>query len=83
MARETIEQKAARYLAAGRIRLVRVEGDTIDATAAGSDGRTYVVTHRAGGWRCTCVATVLRCSHVAGVALVTLAPEPGALRTAS
>jgi uncharacterized Zn finger protein len=77
VSRETIEQKAARYLAAGRICLVRVEGDNIDATVSGDAARAYVVTHRPSGWRCTCVATVVRCSHVAAVALVTLVPEPG------
>jgi uncharacterized Zn finger protein len=80
--RESLDDKARRYLTEGRIRLVRVEeGDNIDATVQGDASRPYVVTHRPSGWRCSCVSTVLRCSHVAAVALVTLAPEPGALRT--
>lgn len=83
MSRETIEEKAARYLAAGRIKIVRAEGDSIDAMVWGDAYKTYVVTHRTCGWRCTCVATVVRCSHVAAVALVTLVPEPGALKAAS
>lgn len=83
MTRESLDQKAARYLCEGRIRLVRVEGDHIDATVSGDAASLYVVTHRPSGWRCSCVATVVRCSHVAAVALVTLAPEPGAIRTAS
>jgi uncharacterized Zn finger protein len=76
MTRESLDDKARRYLAEGRIRLVRVEGDNIDATVQGDAPRAYVVTHRPGGWRCSCVATVVRCSHVAAVALVTLVPEP-------
>jgi len=76
MPRETLDEKAVRYVSTGRIKLVRVEGDNIDATVSGDASKTYVVTHRPSGWRCSCIATVLRCSHVAGVAMVTLAPEP-------
>jgi len=77
MPRESMEQKAARYLAESRVTLLRVEADALDATVQGGRGRPYVVTHRAGpGWRCTCVAVSVRCSHMVAVSMVTLAPEP-------
>lgn len=75
--RETMNEKAIRYLAEGRVRLLRVEADALDATVEGARPRPYVVTHRAGpGWRCTCIAVSVRCSHMVAVSMVTLAPEP-------
>lgn len=77
MPRETMDEKALRYVAEGRVRLLRVEADALDATVQGGRARPYVVTHRAGpGWRCTCIAVSVRCSHMVAVSMVTLAPEP-------
>jgi hypothetical protein len=77
MARETVDEKARRLLGEGRVTVVRAEFDEIDATVTGDSGKAYVVVHRPGGWRCRCVATVDRCSHVVAVGLVTAVPSGG------
>jgi uncharacterized Zn finger protein len=68
MTRESVDDKALRYIDEGRVTVRRVDGRDVDAVVRGGD--IYYVTRRRGEWRCDCVATN-RCSHMAAVALVT------------
>ena len=74
MARENAEAKGRRYLAEGRLELVRVDFDTerpvpIAALCRG-DGREYRLLYRAGdGWSCDCEARG-RCAHLVALGLV-------------
>jgi hypothetical protein len=79
MTHETIDAKAARLLAAGRIVVTRVLGDTVDAVCQGDTG-TYELGHRPGrGWFCSCPVRGDRCSHLTALWLITIrrrTPEP-------
>ena len=68
---ETVDAKAQRYLAEGRLQIVAVRGDRVKGQVRGSAGELYVVEHvGAGRWRCSCPSS-RRCAHIAAVALVT------------
>lgn len=66
--RETVEAKAARYLAEHRITLVSSTRYGVAAEAQG-DGSVYEVTYRAGRWTCSCPARV-QCCHVVAAKLI-------------
>ncbi|MDQ7910780.1 hypothetical protein RB614_40445 [Phytohabitans sp. ZYX-F-186] len=68
MSRESAASKAARYLAEGRLVVLRVVPGEVDATCRG-DGAVYQVTYRRGLWHCTCDARG-RCSHKLALGLV-------------
>lgn len=57
--------KAMRLLTAGRLRVLRVEGDLIVAECRGDSGETYSLGHdpKRKQWRCTCPART-DCSHL-------------------
>jgi hypothetical protein len=75
MTRETVEEKARRYLAEGRIVVTRVLGDTVDAVCQGETG-SWELGHRPGqGWFCSCPVRG-RCSHLAGLWLITIRRRP-------
>lgn len=66
MPREDARTKGLRLLSAGRLRVVRVDGNTIVATCRGDSGEVYDLGHdpgRAPHWRCTCPAKTA-CSHL-------------------
>lgn len=71
MSRESITEKAVRLLAAGKVTITRVQGNTIDATVTG-DNDTYTVRRRRGGWTCTCPAAThnRRCAHLHAAQLI-------------
>jgi hypothetical protein len=69
-AREAIAEKAARYLAKGRLTVTRVSGDLADAIVR-SDSGEHHVSHDPAGWHCTCPARG-RCSHAEALRLVTV-----------
>lgn len=69
MTRETIEQKAARYVVAGRLMIDRVDEQGVRARVRGS-GEVYDVVFADGAWSCSCPARVARCAHVAAAQLV-------------
>jgi uncharacterized Zn finger protein len=73
--RETLDAKAARYLAEGRLTVTRVGGGAIDAICRGTT-LAWEVGYRRGGWFCTCPAAGFgsRCSHLAALQLVTVRP---------
>lgn len=68
MSRESVDDKALRYLAQHRVLIRRVEGREVDAEITGTD--RWYVTRRRGGWRCDCPAYG-RCCHLVAVRLVT------------
>jgi uncharacterized Zn finger protein len=74
MSRESPEQKAARYLAEGRVVISTAGPGYVDATVRG-DGEVYKVGYRRGSWFCSCPARG-RCAHLLAVGLVT-APSSG------
>jgi uncharacterized Zn finger protein len=67
---ESVTGKAARYLTEGRVLIVRVDDDLVDARVRGGSG-TYMVRRDPAGWWCSCPAFG-RCSHVAAIKLVTI-----------
>jgi uncharacterized Zn finger protein len=69
--RESAEAKAARYLAEGRITVLRVDGDRVWATCRGSGG-AYDLGHAPGrGWHCACPARS-DCAHLVALRMVTV-----------
>jgi uncharacterized Zn finger protein len=69
--RETVVEKAHRYLVAGRLIVTHVGDDRIRAKCRGGD--TYRVGFDAGQWWCTCPARG-DCSHLVALRLVTVQP---------
>jgi hypothetical protein len=80
-ARESLREKAVRLLADGRVTVVWVDHERIEAHVRGTDAE-HVVTYQRGGWRCSCDAARFnqRCSHLAATQLVCRRPtrEPAA-----
>ena len=73
-ARETVAEKAIRYLAEGRLTVTRRDGDLVEATCEGSDGAIYFLGHhpdRPGYWPCSCPAPS-GCCHVIALQLITV-----------
>lgn len=72
MARESVEAKATRYLAEGRLVVTRVLGDEVSAVCTGETG-AYDLGHDPGhGWWCSCPVRTDRCCHLAALWLVTI-----------
>lgn len=72
MTRETVPDKAARYLAEGRLTVTWVRGDYVVATCEGDSGK-YRLGHQPGrGWHCDCPVRNDRCSHLIALELVTV-----------
>jgi uncharacterized Zn finger protein len=68
--RESIQVKARRYLAEGRVEiLTRLPGQAL-ARVRGSEEVHTVRWERGHGWSCDCEAGARRCSHRVAVALV-------------
>lgn len=68
------EDRPARLLTEGRVRLSRVTLSTALATV--TDGHhTHRVIANPGAWGCSC-AVIGRCVHIDAVALVTTIPQP-------
>ncbi|HEX6579236.1 MAG TPA: hypothetical protein VF082_12800 [Jiangellaceae bacterium] len=74
--KESVEQKAIRYISERRVLIRRVEGRDIDAEVRGTV--TYYIRKRRGGWRCDCIAGThrRRCAHLEAVRTVTEQGEP-------
>jgi hypothetical protein len=75
MPRETLEAKALRLLVEGRLLVLLVDAEHIEARVRGSDAE-HVTGYRRGGWWCSCQAHRFgrRCSHIAALQLVTVRP---------
>ena len=72
-ARETVDAKARRFLATGRLTVLHRDGDHVVAQCVGDTG-TYRLGHdpaRLGVWSCSCPATA-RCSHTVALMLVVI-----------
>lgn len=69
--RETIAQKAARYVSEARISILKAGKYTVSARARGES--EYAVTYNGRRWSCTCPARG-NCCHQAAVKLV-VAPK--------
>jgi uncharacterized Zn finger protein len=65
MTRETIDEKARRYLKGGRVTIEYADADTVRASARGSDA-VYFVGYSGGVSRCDCPARG-RCAHLVAV----------------
>ena len=75
---ETIQAKATRLLAEGRLLIAEVDADTITASLEGDTG-THRLGLTPGGWWCSCPTPTPRCSHLAALRLVTVTqPRKGA-----
>jgi hypothetical protein len=72
MTRETVDQKARRYLGEGRLTVTHVDGDFVTATCRG-DGEVYELGHEPGrGWICSCPVRSDRCCHLDALRRVTV-----------
>jgi hypothetical protein len=76
MTRQTLQDKAVRLLAEGRLRVVLVDAERIEARVRGSDAE-HSVGYQRGGWWCDCEAHRFgrRCSYLAALQLVTMRPS--------
>jgi len=76
MTRESVDAKARRYLAEGRVVVTRVLGDKVTAVCQGETG-AYDLGHAPSrGWWCTCPVRTDRCSHLAALWLITVRRRP-------
>lgn len=72
MSRETVPQKAMRYLTEGRLIVEQVAGDQVRATCRGA-GEVYQLGHDPGrGWWCSCPVRSDRCAHLDALRRVTV-----------
>ncbi len=81
-ARESLQERALRLIADGRLVVTWVDGEQAQAHVRSTD-TTHVTGYRRGGWYCDCEAHRFgqRCSHLAAVQLVCRRPvrEPAGL----
>jgi uncharacterized Zn finger protein len=73
VSRETVVEKAHRYLVAGRLIVTHVAEGQIRATCRGS-GDLYELGFERGVWSCSCPARS-QCSHLVALGLVTVQPR--------
>lgn len=70
--RETVADKARRYLAEGRLTVTAIDGDFVAGVCRGS-GAIHQVGHDPGrGWHCSCASRTDRCAHLLALQLVTV-----------
>jgi hypothetical protein len=76
MTRQTLAEKAVRLLVEGRLRVVLVDAERVEARVCGSEAE-HSVGYERGGWWCGCKAHRFgrRCSHLAALQLVTVRPS--------
>lgn len=70
MAKETVEQKAARLAGSGKVTILLKTNGAVEALVQGSEPDPYEVNGDPDGLECSCVATVPWCSHRLAVLLV-------------
>lgn len=68
--RENVRDKSERLLTTGRLRVTKVDGDTILAECRGDSGEVYELGHVDEVWRCSCPARTA-CSHLHALWAVT------------
>jgi hypothetical protein len=76
MARETLDAKARRLLAEGRLCVLLADAERIEAKVRGSKTE-HSTGYQRGGWWCDCEAHRFgrRCSHLAALQPVTVRPS--------
>ena len=74
MSVETIQEKAGRLLATGRLTVRSLTVDAITAGIVGDHG-SYRVGCDPSGWYCDCPAFTRRCSHIVALKQVTLSTD--------
>jgi len=67
--KESVTDKAHRYLTEGRVVVSFAAPGVVNATVRG-DADIHEVTYERGGWHCTCPARG-RCAHLLAVGLIT------------
>ena len=72
---ETPDERASRYLADGRVRVLRVDAQGAEATCRGHRATYRVGYSRADGWWCDCDTSWV-CPHMLALAMITGAPRP-------
>jgi hypothetical protein len=72
MSRENAREKALRYLAEGRVRVIECHEDEglLVADVRGT-GASYAVVHDSEGWSCDCEART-ECAHIIALKQVTV-----------
>lgn len=70
--RETVADKAARYLTENRLLILEITVDRIAALCRGDTG-VYSLGYTAGDWACDCPARTRGCSHLRALRLVVVA----------
>jgi uncharacterized Zn finger protein len=70
VSRETVDAKARRYLAEGRVRIRIVGPNRVSAEVYGTDGAIYRSGLDESGWRCNCPARK-ECCHISALKLAT------------
>jgi len=81
MACESLDAKALRLLAEGRLCVLLVDAERIEARVRGSDAE-HSTGYRRGAWWCACAeyrSGRRRCSCLAALQLVTVRPARGRL----
>jgi uncharacterized Zn finger protein len=68
---ETIDEKAVRYLAEGRVRVWTVGLTLVEVEVRGGAAEPYKTRREGERWSCDCPAWQRRCCHVAAAELVT------------
>lgn len=76
----SVEEKSARYIAEGRVRVVSVTGSSAIVLVFGSADEPYRVTYHGGAWQCPCPARTWRCAHVVASSLVVHVEDKPATR---
>lgn len=76
VSRESVQQKAIRYLAEGRIRIrACLEDDGLLEADVRGLGAVYAAGRNSDGWFCDCPSRTIDCAHVIALKSVT-AIEP-------
>jgi hypothetical protein len=71
MPRETLQEKAERYIVEHRVSVTSVSADGSAVVAVkGSEDQPYIVKLSGGLWVCGCPAKVSRCAHVIAASMV-------------
>ena len=79
--RENARLKSARYLAEGRVRILRCDEDQVTLSAeVRGNGCVYVVACEGGLWACSCPAFSKNCAHVLACKSVTVFQPRAVLR---
>ena len=76
MPRETALQRGMRFLLEGRLVILRVNDERIEARCRGGSGEIHDLGFDERGWHCSCPA-LTRCSHLHALQAVCLTPSIG------